>query len=888
MILDTHSVAANGSRSTGGDRAPTATVELVSGLSSREKARRLVTANRASDVGQRTLAFYLHEMHTSGDYKDFACASARQFATDKLELARTTAIRLLQAGDELTRLRRTDAAFCEGDLRWSKVCLVCEAATPETEEQWLAYAKTATVRELQREVAATRKGQAPRGNRRGLPRLSYLVEGRTDEIGHEVWETARQKLSDDTGEPVSNAEMLTTLAEAYLRNGLGLDLEARVPTSAPGDGDEGDGGDKRTSDDGGLGIGGSADKGWGEGGGGKEARKRLGDSLFCLVAERCPTCKETVLHKEDGPVILSRAKAEMVAEDARVHELAVCDGSAADAASRGVSDGSAAGAASQTARDGGSKAPGETDIPTPSWMRRMVLLRDGNRCLCCRRRYLLMAHHVLFRSQGGETHPSNLASLCSTCHEMVHEEKLTVEGDADSGFRFFDGDGEPVGKPLQDRAAVRVKIPELTGAATHRAALAPEPTGKGDVVSQGVTGVQRWTVVSDGSAADAAASPGSAADAAAPRPGTRSLSFASLPPSIDTVELMRIAPCLVWNERRRSFEWREGSLFLLEPVALETSAIDTALLDDVRRRQHRASGSASDPFSSLIGLERATTCLRIAAEAARIQDRAMPDVLLSGPPGVGKTAVARALAAVVGSRTHTIQGPMLRDPGVLATWLTRTRRHDLLFIDEIHAVPRGLCELLYEVLDRGRLTVLVSRGTVTKTLEIRLEPLTIVGATTHLAEIPEAFRSRFPIQRTIDFYEVATLERIVEARAAGMAVAIDSAARHEVARVARGIPRRAIAILGHASDVATVAGRSAIEASDVRTALREHDIDPMGLEPVDRKVLSILEKARRPVALGRLAARAGLPIATLRDVVEPFLLRAGLIDVTARGRVAVG
>jgi len=254
--------------------------------------------------------------------------------------------------------------------------------------------------------------------------------------------------------------MMQTLAEAYLRNGLGMDTCLD--------------GEKASTD------------------AGRESRKRLGDSLFCLVAEKCPCCKETALHKEDGVVILSRARAEMVEEDARIHVMGAGDGagggggegesagegdvvsqgltgvgrptvlagSAPDGASHGrpvcgaqgapplaatpvvhsvvaahrdcasaallrstALLGSAADAASQdaAARDAASCAPGDIDVPTPSWMRRMVLLRDGNRCRCCRRRYLLMAHHVIFRSEGGETHPRNLVSLCALCRARHNE-----------------------------------------------------------------------------------------------------------------------------------------------------------------------------------------------------------------------------------------------------------------------------------------------------------------------------------------------------------------------------------------------------------------------------------------------------------------------------------
>jgi hypothetical protein len=347
-------------------------------------------------------------MHTSGDYKDFGCATALRFATDKLEMCRTTAQRLLRTGAELTLLPRVDGAFCRGDLSWSKVCLVSEIAVPETEKAWLDLALRVTIRELQREVASTEKGRAPRGNRRGLPRLTYLIQSRVDELQHEAWETARQKLQEEVGETVTNARLATVLAEAYLRNGLGQNMTAPRLTPLRGDG-----------------------------------KKKPTDTIYHLAVEQCPTCRETVLHKEEGAVILSEEKARRIEAEAVVH--AVCDGSA-------VFDGSAADAATRSSRGG--EAP-DIDDPTPAWMRKFVLACDGFRCRCCGRKRRLMAHHVEWRSKGGRTHPSNLVSLCDLCHAMAHEGKLTVEGTRETGFGFLDASGEPIERPLRDPAATR-------------------------------------------------------------------------------------------------------------------------------------------------------------------------------------------------------------------------------------------------------------------------------------------------------------------------------------------------------------------------------------------------------------------------------------------------
>jgi len=557
MILDKTSGEVPGQERDRGPASPPP-LELVSGLSSREKARRLLAVSRDTNIGQRTLAFYLHEMHTSGDYKDFGCATALRFATDKLEMCRTTAQRLLRTGAELTLLPRVDGAFCRGDLSWSKVCLVSEIAVPETEKAWLDLALRVTIRELQREVASTEKGRAPRGNRRGLPRLTYLIQSRVDELQHEAWETARQKLQEEVGETVTNARLATVLAEAYLRNGLGQNMTAPRLTPLRGDG-----------------------------------KKKPTDTIYHLAVEQCPTCRETVLHKEEGAVILSEEKARRIEAEAVVHAVcdgsAVFDGSAADAATRSdgasfdcsaVFDGSAADAATRS--DGGSRAGSDCsaasdgsaadaatrssrggeapdiDDPTPAWMRKFVLACDGFRCRCCGRKRRLMAHHVEWRSKGGRTHPSNLVSLCDLCHAMAHEGKLTVEGTRETGFGFLDASGEPIERPLRDPAATRRVV---IRSAVAGAVTGPESARQGDECLQGVTAAQRWAAVHAGSAPDGASrSTGSAPDGAS-RVARPVLSFESLPETIGAAEWPRIAPCLVWNERRRTLEWKDEGLW---------------------------------------------------------------------------------------------------------------------------------------------------------------------------------------------------------------------------------------------------------------------------------------------------------------------------------------
>ncbi len=280
--------------------------------------------------------------------------------------------------------------------------------------------------------------------------------------------------------------------------------------------------------------------------------------------------------------------------------------------------------------------------------------------------------------------------------------------------------------------------------------------------------------------------------------------------------------------------------------------------------------------------------LDLALDAARQRGEALDHTLLCGPPGLGKTTLAHILANEMEVAFVSTSGPVIERPADLAGLLTRLRPGDVLFIDEIHRLSATVEEYLYPAMEDFRIDVMIDRGPSARSLRLNLNHFTLVGATTRTGLLTSPLRARFGISARIDYYPPSDLAQVVGRAARILAVEIDREAAIELARRARGTPRVANRLLRRARDFAEVRGDGRIDVDVVREALRILKVDERGLDSMDRRVLeTVIDKfGGGPVGISTLAVSVGEEADTLEDVYEPFLIEAGLLHRTPRGRVA--
>ncbi len=289
-----------------------------------------------------------------------------------------------------------------------------------------------------------------------------------------------------------------------------------------------------------------------------------------------------------------------------------------------------------------------------------------------------------------------------------------------------------------------------------------------------------------------------------------------------------------------------------------------------------------------VGQAKAREQLEIFIGAAKKRNEALDHVLLFGPPGLGKTTLSHIVAAELGVNLRQTSGPVLEKPKDLAALLTNLERNDVLFIDEIHRLSPVVEEILYPALEDYQIDIMIGEGPAARSIKLDLQPFTLVGATTRAGMLTNPLRDRFGIVARLEFYTTQELTKIVMRSAGLLNTPIDDEGGIEIARRSRGTPRIANRLLRRVRDYADVKGNGRITKDMANLALAMLDVDPLGFDVMDRKLLEAVVHRfdGGPVGLDNIAASIGEEPGTIEDVIEPYLIQQGFLQRTPRGRIA--
>ena len=319
----------------------------------------------------------------------------------------------------------------------------------------------------------------------------------------------------------------------------------------------------------------------------------------------------------------------------------------------------------------------------------------------------------------------------------------------------------------------------------------------------------------------------------------------------------------------------------------EENLISPNVVDEMESQQENVLRPKT--LSEYIGQTKVKENMKVYIEAAKKREEPLDHVLLYGPPGLGKTTLANIISHEMNSNLKITSGPAIEKPGDLAALLTNLSEFDVLFIDEIHRLNKSVEEILYPALEDFTLDIIIGKGPSARSIRLDLPKFTLIGATTRAGALTTPLRDRFGIVERLELYSSEELTTIVKRSANILDIVIENDAAIEIAKRSRGTPRIANRLLKRVRDYAAVLGNGTITLDIAKIALNKLDIDDMGLDSTDRKILNtLIEKYQgRPVGIETLATTLGEEISTIEDVYEPYLIQIGYISRTPRGRIAL-